>query len=287
MTRPDSRSRRAVDAAVATASGLGLDVDDAVVLSDSNRMVVRLRPCDTVVRVSPVSHFASAEQEAELARRLGAAGGPIAPLDPRVEPKVHRNDGFQLTFWQSFDLVPPRRVPADDYARVLTELHGGLRLVDLPASHFTDRITATEADVADRVVTPDLSPGDRALLSETLSDLHRRVVARRPREQLLHGEPHATNILDTVDGLRVIDFENTTIGPIEYDLAWVPAAVTEHYPDVDGELLDECRGLVIAIIAMHRWSRGDRHPSGRESGVAFVDALRAGPPWPAIDDVTW
>ena len=37
------------------------------------------------------------------------------------------------------------------------------------------------------------------------------------------------------------------------------------------------------MIAAHRWSRDDQHPSGRQSGVAFLNALREGPPWPPHD----
>jgi len=52
------RARCAVDAAISSVSSLGLTVDDAVVLSDSNRLVVRLTPCD-VARVTPLTYFAS------------------------------------------------------------------------------------------------------------------------------------------------------------------------------------------------------------------------------------
>ena len=63
-------------AAISTASALGLEVDDAVVLSDSNRLVVRLTPCDVVARVTPITHFASAEREVELVHRLDGDGQP-------------------------------------------------------------------------------------------------------------------------------------------------------------------------------------------------------------------
>ena len=109
----------------------------------------------------------------------------------------------------------------------------------------------------------------------------------RAPEQLLHGEPHPGNVLNTKYGPLFIDFENTARGPVEYDLAWVPEEVSEGSPDADQDLLDECRGVVMAIIAMHRWHRDDQHPSGRQSGVAFLDALRDGPPWPALDAVHW
>lgn len=95
------------------------------------------------------------------------------------------------------------------------------------------------------------------------------------------------NVLNTLHGPLFIDFENTAVGPVEYDIAWVPRQVAERYPDADQALLDECRGTVLAIIATHRWSRGDQHPSGRRSGFAFLDAVRDGPPWPALDDVVW
>jgi len=67
----------------------------------------------------------------------------------------------------------------------------------------------------------------------------------------------------------------------------VPKEVGERYPNADEDLVGDCRGVVLAIIATHRWSRGDRHPSGRISGLAFLKALRDGPPWPALDDVAW
>jgi aminoglycoside phosphotransferase (APT) family kinase protein len=136
-------------------------------------------------------------------------------------------------------------------------------------------------------VTPDLADEDRVLLAGTLRELRHSILDRSSSEQLLHGEPHPANILDTKNGLLFIDFENAARGPVEYDLAWVPRDVSDRYSDADSALVDECRGVVLAIIAMHRWRRGDQHPSGRQSGVAFLDALRAGPPWAGLDEITW
>ena len=44
--------RRATAAATSIASDLGLAVDDAVVLHDSNLLTLRLLPCDVVARVA-------------------------------------------------------------------------------------------------------------------------------------------------------------------------------------------------------------------------------------------
>src|SRR5262249_50288379 len=149
--------------------------------------------------------------------------------------------------------------------QALARLHAGLRRIEVTAPHFMDRVADIQRDVASREVTPDLTNADRALLANTLRDLRRSIGNRRAPEQLLHGEPHSGNILNTKNGLLFIDFENTAHGPVEYDLAWVPNEVSQDYPDADQELVDECRGIVIAIVATHRWSRDDQHPSGRES----------------------
>lgn len=280
-------ARRAVDAAISTASALDLAVDGAVVLNDSNRLVVRLTPCDIVARVTPMTHHASAEREVELVNRLAPTDSPVAPLEARVEPHVFVHDGFKVSMWTYLAPVQPRILPPPEYAQALERLHGGLRQIAVTTPHFTDRVAAVQQDVSRHDITPDLADTDRALLANTLRDLTRSIMSRRTAEQLLHGEPHSWNVLNTRNGPLFIDFENTTRGPVEYDLAWVPRDVSERYPNADQALVGECRGLVLAMIAAYRWRRDDEHPSGRQGGVAFLNALRNGPPWPACDDVTW
>lgn len=282
-----AEARRAVAAAMSTAAEFDLAVDDAIVLNDSNRLVIRLTPCDIVARVTPITHFASAEQEVGLVKRLAQTDSPVAGLDARVEPRVFVHDGFKITMWAYFEPAQSRVLPPAEYANALARLHAGLRRIDVAMPHFLDRVADIQRDVASRDVTPDLADTDRALLADTLRDLRQSIVNRRGAEQLLHGEPHPFNILNTKNGPLFIDFENTARGPVEYDLAWVPDEVSRHYPGADHDLVGECRGVVLAIVATHRWSRNDQHPSGRESGVAFLRVLREGPPWPALDDVVW
>ena len=97
----EAERRRAVAAATAVASAAGLAAGDAVVLNDSNRLVVRLTPCDIVARVTPVTHHAghhmSAEREVELVSRLAQTGSPVAALDARVEPRVFVHNGFKVS----------------------------------------------------------------------------------------------------------------------------------------------------------------------------------------------
>src|SRR3989440_6254611 len=99
---------RAVAATKSSASALDLRVDDAVVLHDSNRLAVRLLPCDVLARVAPVAHRAGAAFEVEVARRLAETGSPVAELEPRAEPRVYLRDGFAVTLWTYYQPVPPR-----------------------------------------------------------------------------------------------------------------------------------------------------------------------------------
>src|SRR3954454_1700490 len=101
---------RAVAAALSSASALDLTADDAIVLNDSNRIVLRLLPCDVVARVAHIAHQAGAAFEVELAQPLAKTASPVATLDPRVEPRVYVRDGFAVTLWSYYEPVPPRAV---------------------------------------------------------------------------------------------------------------------------------------------------------------------------------
>lgn len=52
--------RRAVEAGRVTAAELGLQAEDAVVIHNSDRVVLRLVPCDVLARVAPSGQLAAA-----------------------------------------------------------------------------------------------------------------------------------------------------------------------------------------------------------------------------------
>jgi aminoglycoside phosphotransferase (APT) family kinase protein len=264
---------RAMAAAMSTASSLGLTADDAVVLHDSNKLTVRLLPCDVVARVAPVA-LQEAHFEVEIAQRLAGSGCPVAALDRRVDPRVYERDDFVVTLWTYYEPAP-REVSPADYARALGRLHAGMRKVDIAAPHFTDRVEGAQRLVASRDHTPALAAADRELLGGALRSLSRVIGDRGAAEQLLHGEPHPGNLLTTKNGLLFIDFETCCRGPVEFDLAHAPEEVGAHYPGVDQDLLREYRLLVLAMITTWRWDRGDQLPNGRQLGEEWLGQLRA------------
>jgi Phosphotransferase enzyme family len=277
--------QRALAAAASTASSLGLTVDDAIVVHDSNALTVRLLPCDVLARVAPLADQV-AQFEIRLAQLLAETGSPVAALEPRVDPRVYERDGFAVTLWTYYEPVPPWEVSPADYASALEQLHAGMRKLDVTTPHFTDRVQAAQHLVESSNLTPELADADRELLVDTLRSRRRAIVDRGAAEQLLHGEPHPGNVLNTKTGPLFIDLETCCRGPVEFDLAHVPADVSERYPGADEQLVSECRVLVLAMVAAWRWDPGDQFPNGQRAARALLSALREGPPWPTLD-VVW
>jgi hypothetical protein len=266
------------------ASALDLAVDGAVVLQNSNKLSVRLLPCDVLARVAPLGQHA-AQFEIELAQRLAETESPVAALERRAAPRAYERDGFVVTLWTYYASVTPPDIAPSDYAKALERLHAGMRELDVTTPHFTDRVEEAQQLVANRDHTPALADPDRELLSSTLRSLRRTIACYGAAEQLLHGEPHPGNVLSTKNGPLFIDLETCCRGPVEFDLAHVPEEVTEHYPDVDQGLLGECRGLVLAMVAAWRWDAGDQFQNGQRAARELVSTVRRGPPWPTLDVV--
>ncbi len=264
------------------ASALDLAVDDAVVVHNSNNLAVRLLPCDVLARVAPKGRHV-AQFEIELAERLAETESPVVALERRAAPRAYERDGFVVTLWTYYPSVTPREVAPAPYANALGRLHAGMRKLDVTTPHFTDRVAEAQRLVANRDQTPALADPDRQLLAGALSGLRRTIAERSVAEQLLHGEPHPGNVLNTKNGPVFIDLETCCRGPVEFDLAHVPEEVIEHYPDANRELLGECRGLVLAMVAAWRWDAGDQFPNGRRVGQELISTLRKGPPWPTLD----
>jgi hypothetical protein len=269
-----SKVPRAVAAAVSTAASVDLTVDDAIVLHDSNKLTLRLLPCDVVARVAPGAQQV-AQLEIELAQRLAESGSPVAAVEPRVEPRVYERDGFVVTLWTYYEPVTPGEAAPADYANALGRLHAGMGKLDVPTPRFTDRVEQAQQLVASRDHTPALADADRELLGSTLRSLRGLIGERGGVEQLLHGEPHPGNLLTTENGLVFIDLETCCRGPVEFDLAHAPEEVSEHYPGVNHDLLRQCRVLVLAMITTWRWERGDQLPNGRQLGTEWLGQIRA------------
>jgi Ser/Thr protein kinase RdoA (MazF antagonist) len=276
---------RALAAATSLAAGLGLSADETIVLQASNRLTLRLLPSDVLVRVASAAHQA-AQSEVDLASRLAGTDTPVASLDPRVPPRVYERDGFKITLWTYYPTESSHELGHAEYAVALSRLHTALQEVDLATPHFSDRVKEAETLVASLGPSPDLTAADQNLVAGTLTTVSREIRKRRAPEQLLHGEPHPGNVLNTKDGPLFIDLETCCRGPVEFDLAHVPDEVSDCYPEVDRSLLGQCRILVLAMVAAWRLDPEDQLPGRLQAARELLSALRAGPPYPPLGAIT-
>ena len=141
---------RAAGAAMEVASGLALGVADTRVVQNSNKLALRLLPCDVFARVAFAGHEVL-QAELEIGRRLAEAGSPVASLEPRVEPRVYERDGFLETCCRGpaeFDVAHVPEDVSDCYSNADQELLCGCRLLVLamvaawrwdPDDQFPDR----------------------------------------------------------------------------------------------------------------------------------------------------
>ncbi|MEH0416234.1 phosphotransferase [Streptomyces sp. B21-083] len=266
--------RRAVEAGRATASELGLRVDDVVVIHNSDRVALHLIPCGVLARVAPSGQLADSEFEVEVARRLAYVDAPVAELDPRVEPRVHVRDAFAISLWTYYEPVGSEVAPAD-YADAFTRHHAALREIDLVAPHFTDRVAGALREVNDRVRSPELHDADRQFLSDTLGGLSAAISVSNADDQLLHGEPHPGNLLNTRRGPLFVDLATCCRGPIEFDLAHAPEEVGRRYAGADQDLVHRCRALNWAMFSAWRWREGDQMPDRDRRRAEGLDRVRA------------
>ncbi len=277
---------RAVAAVTSAAAALDLPTHDVTIIHNSNKLSLRLLPCDVFARVAPRGQEVAAALEVELALQLATTEAPVAALEAKVEPRVHQCDDFAVTLWTYYSRRSPHQLSPVDYAHALERLHAGMRNVDVATPHFTNRIEEAERLVANRDQTPALDRAGRELLLHTFRSVRQKIDRSGATEQLLHGEPHPGNILNTTDGPLFIDLETCCRGPVEFDVAHVPDDVSEHYLQIDQELLTECRRLVLAMVAAWRWDAHDQFPDGLRHGQAILALLRHGPPWPTLGELS-
>jgi Phosphotransferase enzyme family len=212
-------------------------------------VLVHLRPSPVVARVSsgaPGVSSGDVALELRVAGHAVAAGAPVVPPTPLVDPGPHEWDGHVVALWT---YVEPRgEVDPAAAGRGLRSIHEALADLggDLPAAGRPTEVREMLDGVAPSADT------------ELLIELAARPL---PRGQAVHGDAHLFNCLQTPDGPLWHDFETACHGPREYDLA---ALVHGHrsqgddrasttalaaYGDHDADLLEAALPVYAAWIA--------------------------------------
>jgi Phosphotransferase enzyme family len=215
---------RAVAAARIAALRLGIDAPDAYPMRVSFSVYVHLAPAPIVARVAVLTPLLRHPIEDWLARELAVAGaldGLGVPVVRPADPSVHTVDGLRLSLWELADHDRDAEPTPAQAGRSLADLHEAMRLI--PPGLIEQRIPALDDLLASGLPVDEVDSIAR--------DLPDRPV------QVLHGDAHPGNMLLTDRGWVWHDFEETCLGPVEWDLATMTRSrrldgreALHHYP---------------------------------------------------------
>lgn len=245
-----------IRAAIEVAGEHGLTSDRCDVLQHGSTLVLRLS--ETLVarvvidRDGPRQGTGWFERENAVALHLARHGAPVIPLHPDLPPGPYEHLGYPINFWRFVSITDEEPDPLL-IGSTLYRCHELLR-------SFRDRLP----ELAILTETLDLLDvlERRQLFSREILDLFQErlttsiEVLKEFPLQPLHGDAHGGNLLNTTDGLLWTDWEDTFLGPVEWDLAsiiWNARILEDDHQTVDA-ILDAYRkaGGSIDQTALHQ-----------------------------------
>jgi Ser/Thr protein kinase RdoA (MazF antagonist) len=227
-------------------------IDKLTVLHCSNNVVAGCR--DLVVKVS--ANLEMAARDVTMGSHVAVRDGPaLAPVGELVE-----DDGFAVSVWPYCKPGTPPDDADHNAASALAALHVAMAEPPVALPALIERFTAVGELLADTAATSALGDRDRKMLQAAVQS----VVPDAIGSAVLHEEPHDRNRL-VCDGSTIyIDFEAACVGPIEWDLAYLPDDVAlSVWPDHDVRLRSALQLGFSTCVAVACW----RHVSARPRDV--------------------
>ncbi len=255
MSRP-SELQLPIRAATETAAAHGVAADRCDILQDGHTLVLRLSE-SLVARVvtdrdGPRQGGEWFARESAVACHLARHGAPVIPMHPDIPPGPHERLGYTLNFWQFVTAIDAEPAP-EEIGSTLHHCHRVLRAFKEPLPELGILFETLELLEAPAPRTM-LSASEIGLLRDRLSTS--LAALRAFPMQPLHGDAHRGNLMSTTRGLLWTDWEDTFLGPVEWDLAsiiWNARILDEDHATADG-ILDAYRraGGAIDGAALHQ-----------------------------------
>jgi hypothetical protein len=229
----------------------GAVLDRCEILQDGSTLVLRLSE-SLVARVvtdtrGPRQGSAWFERENAVAQHLARQGAPVIPMHLEIPPGPHECLGFTMNFWKFVQTTNLDPSPAE----VGTSLHRCHELLRSFPQPLPELAILTETiDLLETLVSRKLFPKSTVelLRQRLVSSLHALHVFP---QQPLHGDAHPGNLINTTEGLLWTDWEDTFLGPVEWDLASI--IWNTRFLDKDHQTAD-------AILDAYRQAGGQINP---------------------------
>ncbi|WP_371500395.1 aminoglycoside phosphotransferase family protein [Kitasatospora sp. NBC_00374] len=193
-----------------TAAGLSADQAEPIRIGENALWKL---PNGVVARIARPGQWTAAVRELAVARWLHTCGLPaVRPFDQMSEPVDA--DGHPVTFWR--ELPPHRPGAAADLAPLLRQLHE-LPVPDFPLGRLDPFVRL--AHRIDGAAT--LDDERREWLRRRLGELQAAWSSLPPGQpaSVIHGDAWRGNTAVTTATAYLLDFERTSVGPPEWDLA--------------------------------------------------------------------
>lgn len=236
-----------IRAATETAAAHGVTTDRCDILQDGHTLVLQLSE-SLVARVvtdrdGPRQGGEWFARESAVACHLASHGAPVIPMHPDIPPGPHERLGYTLNFWQFVTAIDVEPAP-EEIGTTLHHCHRVLRAFPEPLPEL-----GILSETLELLETPAphtmLSASDIALLHDRLSAA--LAALRAFPMQALHGDAHGGNLMNTTRGLLWTDWEDTFLGPVEWDLASILW---------NARILEEDHATADAILATYRRAGG-------------------------------
>jgi hypothetical protein len=241
-----ARTQRAVNAAVESGRELGLSVTEGVVLHDAFSVLVHLTPAPVVVRVpvalpvdlQPLAQAARQRRELAVVHWLWQQGAPVVRPSPLMPREPLQRAGLSLTFWEHVEVDTAATPDYAADARYAAQLHAALRSCPeelpflAPVAHTVPGCLSLLDQHPELIAAPDLARAraEWKLLGPVLASRAAFLRAFPAANlQVIHGDAPAYNLIRSTRGPLFADFEDTTLGPVEWDLAGFGAEAASHY----------------------------------------------------------
>ncbi|MEV8322209.1 aminoglycoside phosphotransferase family protein [Kitasatospora sp. NPDC056731] len=202
-------------------AAVGLSAEGAGLIRLGENALWRLR-AGVVARVARSGQWPVAVREIAVARWLHENGMPVVrPVEELAEPIVCV-DGHPVTFWYELPLHRPGT--GVDMAPLLRRLH------ELPVpGHINLGVLDPLVRIAERIdEAVTLEPQQRDWLQGHLADLQAAwdEIPAEASHRVIHGDAWGGNTAVAKTTTYLLDFERTSVGPPEWDLATIATGFT-------------------------------------------------------------
>jgi phosphotransferase family enzyme len=272
--------RTELAAARAVAGRVGLGVVTPEVLHLGNHTSARLAPWPIVARIASGTSFdfspGALAREVTVASHLSSREAPAVRLAPNIAPGPYLEKDCAITLWEFVDGRPASSDDEEPLAATsLQRVHAALADIEAELPSFISKVDSCETILTDPAQATELAEDDRQFLRGLYEALRNDLGAISGTWQPLHGDPHLGNVLMVDSGAIWMDLESVCVGPLEWDVGFLPTATWAEFPGLDAalmRLLADVRSLCVAVWC---WAEFDRSAAAAEAAIYHLGKLRA------------